>query len=408
MATQILVPILGESIQNATLFRWNKAVGDAVKRGEEIAELETGKANMALESPVNGVVLQILVPEGTLVETGDLLAWIGAAGETIKEQEALSPAPESMEEPVKAQPGPTVVTAASDQPFPKTVERLRISPVARKLAQSLGIPLEQLTPSAAGLRIMIRDVERANEERKPLHPQPASSAPAGSMPGYLVPLNAIRRLTGERMTASIQQIPQYSVTMEIDASQLMRVKADLNRGNANAGGKVSVTALLVYAAARAIHNNPLVNARYLDGHLFVYEHVDMAVAVTTPQGLLAPVLSAVERMNIHAIAARLNQLADKARANRLAPQDLEGGSFTLSNLGTLGVTQFNPIINPPQAAILGVGAIHPVLLPLDSGGNRTAELMTLTVTADHRVLDGADVAKFLNDMRDEVQALKAE
>jgi len=404
MATQILVPILGESIQNATLFRWNKAVGDAVKRGEEIAELETGKANMALESPVNGVVLQILVPEGTLVETGDLLAWIGAAGEAIEEQEAPSPAPESAQEPVKTQPEPAAATVPSAQPSAEAIERLRISPVARKLAQSLGIPLEQLKPSATGLRIMIRDVERADEERKAIRPEPASSAPAGSMPGYLVPLNAIRRLTGERMTASIQQIPQYSVTMEIDATQLMRLKADLNRRNANASEKVSITALLVYAAARAIQKNPLVNARYMDGHLFVYEHVDMAGAVATSQGLLAPVLSAVERLSIHEIAARLNQLAEKARANRLGSQELEGGSFTLSNLGTLGVTQFNPIINPPQAAILGVGAIRPVLLPL----NRTAELMTLTVTADHRVLDGADVAKFLNDMRDEVQALKAE
>jgi len=269
MATQILVPILGESIQNATLFRWNKAVGDAVKRGEEIAELETGKANMALESPVNGVVLQILVPEGTLVETGDLLAWIGAAGEAIEEQEAPSPAPEPVDEPVKTQPEPAAATVPSAQPSAEAIERLRISPVARKLAQSLGIPLEQLKPSATGLRIMIRDVERADEERKAIRPEPASSAPAGSMPGYLVPLNAIRRLTGERMTASIQQIPQYSVTMEIDATQLMRLKADLNRRNANASEKVSITALLVYAAARAILKTPLVNASYMDGHLFV-------------------------------------------------------------------------------------------------------------------------------------------
>lgn len=408
MATQILVPILGESIQNATLYRWNKAVGDAVKRGEEIAELETGKANMALESPVNGVVLQILVPEGTLVETGNLLAWIGAAGEVVKEQEALSPEPESVEEPVKTQPEPAAVTVPSAQPSAETIERLRISPVARKLAQSLGIPLEQLKPSAAGLRIMIRDVERADEARKAMRTEPAASAPAGSIRGYLAPLNAIRRVTGEHMTASIQQIPQYSVTMEIDASPLMRVKENLNHRNANAGGKVSITALLVYATAHAIQKNPLVNARYLDGHLFVYEHVDMAVAVATPQGLLAPVLPAVERLSIHEIAARLSQLTDKARSNRIAPQELEGGSFTLSNLGTLGATQFNPIINPPQAAILGVGAIRPVLLPQDSGGNRTAELMALTVTADHRVLDGADVAKFLSDLRDEVQALKAE
>lgn len=406
MATQILVPILGESIQNATLYRWNKAVGDTVKRGEEIAELETGKANMALESPVNGVMLQILVPEGTLVETGNLLAWIGSAGEVLKEQEASSPVPESVEEPVKPLPEPVGVPAPSAQPLAEADERLRISPVARKLAQSLGIPLDQLKPSAAGLRIMIRDVERANEKRKPLRPELAASAPAGSTPGYLAPLSAIRRLTGERMTASVQQIPQYSVTMEMDASQLMRVKENLNRGNANAGGKVSITALLVYATARAIQKNPLVNARFLDGHLFVYEHVDMAVAVATSQGLLAPVLPAVERLSIHEIAARLSQLADKARSNRLVPQELEGGSFTLSNLGMLGVTQFNPIINPPQAAILGVGAIRPVLLPQNGGENRTTERMALTVTADHRVLDGADVAKFLSDLRDEVQALK--
>jgi pyruvate dehydrogenase E2 component (dihydrolipoamide acetyltransferase) len=408
MATKILVPILGESIQNATLYRWNKTVGDTVKRGEEIAELETGKANMALESPVNGVMLEVLVHEGALVETGDLLAWIGDAGEVRVEQEELSPNAETDIEAVKANTFPIEAPASSTTSFTSSGERIRISPVARRLAQSLGIPLNMLSPSGTGLRIMIRDVERASAERKSSIKEQSVSAPARGIPGYLKPLTAIRQLTGERMSASVQQIPQYSISMEIDVSQVVRVKDNLNRNNLNANGKVSITAMLIFVTARAIMKNPLVNARYIDNQLFVYEHVDMAVAVATSQGLQAPVIPAVELLSIHEIAIRLNQLAEKARSNRIAPQDLEGGSFTLSNLGALGVTHFNPIINPPQAAILGVGAIRPVMLPLDDGGNRIAKLMTLTVTADHRVLDGADVAIFLSKMRDELQALKVE
>lgn len=394
MATQVIVPILGESIQTATLVSWSKKVGDQVKRGDEIAEVETDKANMSLECPENGVVLAILIPAGQQVQTGDLLAWIGKPGESIPE----TPSPE---------PAAQVAESATRPPHLPQPEiessRGRISPAARKMAKSLGISPDHLQPARPGLRITTDDVQRfVAMQKAQLSAQPAAPV-SGQLTGRVEPLNAVRRMTGARMLASVQQIPQYSVTVEADASRLLAVVTGLNR-DANAGDKITLTALLVYLTAWALQKNPHVNASFLDDNLFIYDHVNIAIAVNTPRGLVAPVLSSVGSLSLREVASRLNRLVEKARGGILNQADLEGGTFTLSNLGPQGVSQFSPIIIPPQAAILGVGSARPMIVPAATGGTRLIQSMALTLTADHRVLDGAEVGKFLNDLRHEVES----
>lgn len=393
MATKMILPILGESIQTAVLAKWNYQPGDPVKRGDEIAEIETDKATMALECPANGVLLEILIPEGSQVRTGDLLAWIGRPGETVQEKASPEPAAQTIHAAPQADPQPEPEPAAT---------RRRISPAARRMAATFGIPLDQLQPRKPGLRIMTEDVKRFLEHQQAQQAlQPGFSA-LEKLSGRLEPLNTIRRLTGERMLASVQQIPQFSVTVEADASRLLAAVNLLNR-DTTAENRITLTALLVYLTARALKQNPSVNARFAGDGIFIYDHVNMAIAVSTSRGLVAPVLSAVECLTLREVAAQFNRLVRNARDGKLEPGDLEGGTFTLSNLGPQGVSQFTAIINPPQAAILAVGAARPLVTPVASGGTRHIQSMALTLTADHRVLDGADVARFLGDLRREME-----
>jgi pyruvate dehydrogenase E2 component (dihydrolipoamide acetyltransferase) len=417
VATQMIVPLLGESIQEATLTRWLKAAGEPVRRGEEIAEIETAKASLALECPANGVLLEIHAPQGSLVSTGDLLAWIGQPGEkigdgqSVPDQPAVGDQPAAKEQLLTNSHGSAQIgddrnadyNQAGEGEEPSARQRRRISPAARRMASALGLDLDQIQPAAPGRRIMTEDVQRAHAAlQQAAEAQIAQAANAGAFPRQAMQMSEARRLTGQRMLASAQQIPQFSVSMEADVTRLLRIREALNQGRGSPVERISVTALLVHLCGRALVKNPQFNATYEEGSAWLYSNVNIAVAVATRRGLVAPVIQRVEQLKLGEVARQLNQLVESARAGHLKLDQLQNATFTLSNLGTKRVSQFVPLVTPPQVAVLGVGAARPLVLPVE-GGTRFVQAMTLTVSADHRVVDGIDAAQFLEDLCQEIE-----
>ena len=409
MATEMLVPLLGESVRQATLVTWLKKEGDVVRRGEEIANVETDKATVALECPASGVLLRIFIPEGSTVISGQTLALIGNPGESV---EAVHR--QSDQEPILEAAEQKPVDGIRAQPD-ITTQRERISPAARRMAKKLGIRLSDLELPVSGRRIMLEDIERAYQAKldRTMAPEDDSSSSSTSqagaqlldaegsirtVPGYRVPLTQLRRQTGQRMWESVRSIPQFSVTMEANADRLFQLKEAMNRDVTMPAEKTSLTAMLIHLLVHALQRHPHLNATFDQESLWVYNTVNIAVAISTPNGLVAPVLHAVEFMDVHEIVRQLNLLAATARASQLSISDLSGGTFTLSNLGMFGVTQFTPIINAPQVAILGVGCVRPVLGLSPAQETTPLSLISLTVTADHRAVDGVVVAEFMGDL----------
>ena len=396
MATQVLVPVMGEAIGEARLAIWLKRTGDPVRRGDELAELETDKATLTLECPADGVLLEVLVDEGVMVTTGQLLAQVGRPGDHVvigdtPAEPAGGQAGESAAESMAENSLACAADVLPDTAAAQAGERRRISPAARRLARELGIDVAELTAREPGARITTQDVTR-------LSASAGEHAGGSRLPQRRVPLNDTQRVMGARMAQSAREIPQFSVAIEADATRLLQVKKDLSSGEK----AVSFTALLILLAARVLRQHPLLNARFDDDAVIIFETVNMGVAVASPQGLVVPVLHGVERLGVPALARRLDDLVQAARSGRLALAQVSDGTFTLSNLGMYGVSQFVPLVNPPQVAILGVAGIQPVVLPA-AAGTRHIQRMSMTVSADHRVVDGAAVASFLLDLQRNVE-----
>ncbi len=399
MATQVIVPVMGEAVGEARIAVWFKQAGEPVRRGDELAELETDKATLTLECPADGVLLEILIGAGAMVATGQLLARIGRPGEQapVGAAPGALPAGQAAELAPEAPAEMTAAAAADSTPAAPAEERRRISPAARRLARRLGIDAADLTASKPGARITTQDVTRLSEAAGAVTSGDSQSG-GGSLPQRRVLLNEIQRVMGARMAQSAREIPQFSVAMEVDATRLLQVKQEL----AHAEKAVSFTALLVLLAARALRRHPLLNARFDDDAVILFETVNMGVAVSSPQGLVVPVLHGVEQLDAPALARRLDELVQTARSGRLALAQVSNGTFTLSNLGMYGVSRFVPLVNPPQVAILGVAGIQPVVLPA-AAGTRHIQRMSMTVSADHRVVDGAAVALFLQDLQHTIE-----
>jgi len=388
MATQVLVTVMGEAIGEARLATWLKQVGEPVRRGDELAELETDKAVLMLECPADGVLLEIVVEAGVMVTTGQLLAQVGRPGEATAGLRAAAASPARVAaDPVPPPQGDALL--ASDEAW----DRLRISPAARRMLRGRDVDLAALSAAKPGARITTEDVARwlaAN-----------AAQPGGNdrLPQRRILLSETQRVMALRMAQSAREIPQFAVTMEADATRLLQVKQDL----ASAEGAPSLTMLLVYLAARVLQQHPSLNARYDDDAVILFETVNMGVAVNSPQGLVVPVIRGAERLGLVDLARRFDELIERARSGRLSLEQVSSGTFTLSNLGMYGVSQFVPLVNPPQAAILGVGGIQPLLVPVATG-TQLIQRILLTVSADHRVVDGVAVAAFLNDLRRALEA----
>ena len=401
MAIDILMPALSPTMEEGVLAKWHIKVGDVLKSGDVMCEIETDKATMEVEAVDEGKVLEILVAEGTQgVKVNAVIARIEGEGDAPSKAPAASA-------PAAATPAaaPTPVAVAS-VPAATDGSRIMASPLAKRIAEAAGINLAQVTGTGPHGRIVKADVEAARGQA----PQPVASvtpaaaaapiaAPAAAprAPSPLpyadgtydiVPLDGMRRTIARRMTESFRDVPHFPLNIDLEIDKLLELRKQLNQVGAAQNAKVSVNDLVIKAAALACKRVPAANASYTPDGILIHHNADIAVAVAIDGGLITPVIRKAETKGLAAISDEMKSLADKARNRKLMPEDYAGGTFSISNLGMMGIKSFMSIINEPQGCILSVGAgeQRPVV---KNGALAIATVMSVTLTCDHRVVDGA-------------------
>jgi pyruvate dehydrogenase E2 component (dihydrolipoamide acetyltransferase) len=407
MAEAIYLPKLGMTMEEGTLCRWIVPDGGEVKRGDLVFEMETEKVQLEVEAEHEGRLKQ-LVPEGAVLKPGDVVGAILAAGEEV---------PQALVDRVAAQGGETpgagsqssaaaieaTLAEGEKPPSPATggsvptAEPLRISPIARRLADENGIDVRTLTGSGPGGRVVERDVQIAIEARKAAPPAVSAPAPqAAPAPATAgaIPYSGRRRTIGERMRESAVSMAQVTLTSETLVDAAVEMVHGLNREWRKDGVLVTLTALIVRACALALKEHPQLNSRLDGGQILLSPEINVGVAVDQEAGLIVPVVRAADRMSLQMVAKTVRELTEKAREDKLRPEDVLDGTFTVSSLEGTGVDAFTPIINPPQAAILGVGRVRDVAA-FEGASVVKRQATTLSLTFDHRVTDGAPAARFL-------------
>jgi len=407
MPKPVLMPALSPTMEEGTLARWLKKEGEKVASGDLLAEIETDKAVMELEAVDEGVLAKILIPEGTEgVKVNTPMAWILEEGEdasaldvsALEKLKASAPKPAS---PAPAPPKPKETITTAPQPKAAPGTRIFASPLARRLAEQGGIDLSRVTGTGPRGRIVKRDVEGAPVASRRERRGQIPSRPPGEMPPFKeIPNTNIRKVIAERLTQVHQDVPTFFLSIDCTIDALLSVRKQAN--SMREGPKLSVNDFLIRAAALALMDVPAVNSSWQEKAIRQYEAADIAMAVTTDRGLITPVIRNAETKTIGDIAKESKMLAEKARAGKLQPEEFQGGTFTISNLGMFAIRQFDAILNPPQACILAVGAgeMQPVV---KDGRISTATRMRCTLTCDHRVVDGAVGAEFLAAFRSYVE-----
>ncbi len=408
MAFEVLMPQLGLTMEEGTVSEWKKHEGDDVKAGDVILEITTDKLTNEVTSEFDGTLLKIVAQEGEDVPVKGLLAYIGQPGEAVG---GSAPAPAAA--PAEAAPA-AAAPAAAPVPAPAAVNgsRIRISPLARKTAAKLGVDYSHLSGSGSSGRITQKDILAAVEAQKNA---PAEAAPAAApaakpvaksgglelMEGdTVVKLAGMRKVVAERMWASHNEIPPVTQNIKVDVTALMKFRKMLL---AETGKKYSVNDLILKATAKCLRQHPEMLVSYDGDRIIQRAHVNLGVAVALDAGLIVPVIRDADKMGLDALSAAAKDLAARAKENKLTPDEYKGSTFTVSNLGMFGIETFTPIINQPDAAILGVCAIADELDMDEEGKLFKKQVMRLSVTLDHRLLDGAVVAKFEMDLRDLLQ-----
>jgi pyruvate dehydrogenase E2 component (dihydrolipoamide acetyltransferase) len=385
MAAEVKLPRLGQGMESGTIVKWLKAEGDRVEKGEPLYELDTEKVTQEVEADVAGVLLRIAVSEGE-VPVGQTIAFVGEKDEEIGPESADSG-------PAGPEPGPQpesegqVAVAAAQLPTP-TDGRVKASPLARRIARERGVDLAVLSGTGPEGRIVAEDVERAAAP-----PRPAAPAAPTPLPGEVeqVPLTSVRRTIARRLTEA-WQVPVFQLQVSADMERVGELLA--RRKELDPEARVTVTDVLTKICAHALMRHPDVNVQFTEEALLRFPTANVALAVAAPQGLVVPVIKNAERLSLAEISFARADLVERARAGGLRREDLEGGTFTISNLGMFGVERFAAVLNPPQAAILAVGATEerPVVLV---GQVTVRPTMAMTLTVDHRAVDGAPAAEFL-------------
>lgn len=375
MAIEITMPKLSATMTEGTIVRWHVSPGDKVSRGEILAEVKADQTVMDLEASDYGVVAALTVKTGETVAVGSVIAQIDPAG--------VSAAP-----PFPGKPEP----AANGSEQPVLAQPLRgVSPAARALARERGIDLTRVRGSGSGGRVVLADVAAAA--------RPNSTARGGepaAAGGALGKKSVkIRRLVARKMVESWQNIPHFFVTVAVDMTDIIRFRKDLG---------VSINDFILEATARSLKEHPWVNSFWGDGEGVEQPQINLSMAVATERGLYNPVVHDCGALSLKQISKRAAELADKAHRGTLTPQDMEGGTFTISNMGMLGVESFSAIITPPQAAVLAVGTIKGEVVVDEKGEPGIAPILRLTLSADHRILDGADAADFLTTLKSYLEA----
>ena len=426
MPIEILMPALSPTMTEGKLATWHKREGDTVKAGDIIAEIETDKATMEFEAVDEGVLGKILVAEGTdgvavntpialLLEEGESAADLKApaakpqpqaGGKKTEEKKADGKTPEpARAEEQKPEPKPAEAPKPAAAPA-ASGERIFASPLARRMAEQAGIDLRSITGSGPRGRIVKADVEKApkgaaapaGKAAAPVAAGPVSSGPGArqladllKMPYRLEPLSGMRRTIARRLTESKQTVPHFYLTIDTEIDELLSLRKRLND---KSEVKISVNDFVIRAVALALKKVPTANASYDESGMMYYEHADISVAVATPNGLITPIVKQAESKGLTQIASEMKDLAARARDGKLKPEEYQGGTFSISNLGMYGIRQFEAVINPPQGCILaiGMGEQRPVV---KNGQIVPATVMTCTLSVDHRAVDGAVGAEFL-------------
>jgi len=405
MAEIITMPKLGFDMREGTLVRWVKQEGDAVNKGDVLAEIETDKATVEVEAFTSGVLRKTLVPAGTVLPIGEPIGVIGTAEEPIDlaalgigKSEVRGPQPAVGTTPAQAQPAPAVIETpapglrTSDSGL-RTSDRVIASPVARRIADERGIDLRQVRGTGPGGRITRKDVEKFVPA--PL-PTPDSGLRTPDSSGEQ-PLTRLRQIIARRMVEAKQQVPHFYVTIDVDMAAAMAVREQAN-GWLDDAHKLSVNDLIVKAAAAALREFPALNASFAGDKVVVHAQVNVGVAVAVPGGLTTVVVRDADLKTLAQIAAETKALVARARDGKVRPEDIEGSTFTVSNLGMFDVDSFVAIINPPEAAILALGSVQQVPVVKD-GQLAVGTRMKATLSADHRATDGAEAARFLQVLK---------
>ncbi len=432
MPIEIRMPALSPTMSEGTLARWLKKEGEKVEPGEVIAEIETDKATMEFETADEGVLAKILVPEGTEgVKVGEPIAILLEEGEDASALEAApakaAAAAGSAPSPAPAATAAEAAPAAPASPAPAAAapaapradgERIFASPLARRMAEQAGLDLRTIRGSGPHGRIVKADIERALAEREakpaaaerpaaPAAAPVAAAAPAAPSPALLqpipnmeydeLPLSNMRKVIARRLTESKQQIPHFYLTIDCELDALLELRSRLN-ARPGADYKLSVNDFVIKAVALAIRRKPDVNASFGGDRIYRYRSIDISVAVATPGGLITPIVREADRKGLSTISNEMRDLAARAREGKLKPEEFQGGGFSISNLGMYGIREFAAVINPPQACILAVGAGEKRAV-VKNDELAIATVMTCTLSVDHRVVDGALGAEFLQEFR---------
>jgi len=388
MATDVIMPALGIAQEKGSLVSWLKAEGEPVTKGEPLMEVETDKATVEVEAPASGVLAHVTAAPGDEVPVGQRIAVILAPGESLpKESAKAAPPSAAPAAPTISPPEPSSVSRVHAAPIQG---RIAASPAARRIAKERGVDLASLKGSGPKGEIVAQDVQRAKEME--------TGAPGGPpRVKETVPLSAMRRIVGERMSKSKQTAPHFYVSMEVDMSEVNRKRAEWKEKKAEI--VPSINDFILWASAQGLRDFPLLNAAFTDKGIQIFSDINIGVAVAIEEGLVVPVIRNADRLTLQQLARQSRELAEKAARKKLFPLDYEGGTFTVSNLGMFGVDTFVAIINPPQCAILAVGQVAPRAVPHDSA-IAVRPMMTMTLSADHRVTDGVVAARFLKEVKE--------
>jgi pyruvate dehydrogenase E2 component (dihydrolipoyllysine-residue acetyltransferase) len=433
MAVDVTMPRLSDSMEEGTVLRWLKSVGDEVQRGDELVEIETDKANMVYEATDAGTLIEIVAQEGDTLPIGDVIARIGEAGEVSGDGKPAAPKDEKEQQPEEQKPEaaperdrqPEPATAATADGAAATSEdgRVKASPVARRMAGEMGVELGAIQGSGPGGRILKADVESA-AGRGGAAPARVTPAPSREVAGAraaagpsgaptpetakgeveVVELNRLQQTVARRMSESKATVPHFYLSMDIDMSEAVKMRGQLKRVVEEGRPAPTFNDMVVKACALALREFPRANGAYRDGKVELYSRVNVGIAVAGMDALVVPTIFDADRKSLGEIAVEARQLAGKVRDGTVTPPELSGGTFTVSNLGMYGIDNFSAVINPPQAALLAVGAVAAKPAVDETSGTIVPrQLMGVTLACDHRILYGADGAQFLGRVRDLLQ-----
>jgi pyruvate dehydrogenase E2 component (dihydrolipoamide acetyltransferase) len=412
MAEVILMPKLSDTMTEGVVAEWHKKVGDTVSSGELLAEIETDKATMEFESFYDGVLLHIGIEKGATAPVNDVLAIIGEKGEDIqglladaKKSNAVAEEAPKQEEVLKEEKEAAPVQAATPAPAPKpapqpvaqtaTDTRIFASPLAKKLAEEKGIDVGLVRGTGENGRIVKRDVENYVPYERPAGGNSFTAAPAGTESYRDENVSQMRKVIAKRLAESKFTAPHFYLTLEIDMDNAIASRKAMN---AQEGVKVSFNDMVVKAVAMSLRKHPTVNSAWMGDFIRRNDHVHIGVAVAVEDGLLVPVVRFADTKGLAQIGAEVKEFAQKAKDKKLQPQDWEGNTFTISNLGMYGIEEFTAIINPPDSCILAVGGIKQVPV-VKNGQVVPGNIMKVTLSCDHRVVDGASGSEFLNTFK---------